>query len=139
MRVHLKIDSHRRGADGRMERMAQEQRAYLSAGSGEITLTYQDQAEGLEQSQVVLRLDEGRCRMERSGQAEMRLDFVPGNTHCGLYRVDGMEFELSAFTNRLDWRFEEGRLELTLCYELSLSGGQPAKTRLALRAWPVEA
>ena len=133
MRVHLKIDSHRRGADGRMERMAQEQRAYLSAGSGEIILTYQDQAEGLEQSQVVLRLDEGR------GQADMRLDFVPGKTHCGLYRVDGMEFELSAFTNRLDWRFEEGRLDLNLCYELSLSGGQPAKTRLALRAWPVEA
>lgn len=138
MRVHLKINSHQRSADGQTEHMAQEQSGELSAGLKEITLSYRDQAEGLEHSQVMLRLNEKGCQMERSGRADMRLDFVPGQTRSTLYRVDGMEFDLSATTGKLEWRFENGRLDLLLCYELCLSGGLPTKTRLELKAWPLE-
>lgn len=114
--------------DARPEVLHTRAPAQLTRGERGWTITYAEQAEGLEGCETRIALGEGAASVSREGIVQMRLEMAHGRACEGYMRVSGMDLALVTDAARVRMLHSERRLFARLEYELTMGGARSACT-----------
>ncbi len=96
-------------------------------------LTYREgEGSGLGDTHTVLRLEEGKATLTRSGEVSSHMVFQRGEAFACQYATPYGEMPMTVKTLALDWALSEAGGKVFIIYKLQLGGADIGENRLRL-------
>ncbi len=132
LRARIKVISRIDAGDGRPDMIRREYVGTCAELEGGFVLEY-DEPDMT--AHVALSCRAGCALLERTGEAQSRMEFAPGQTRPALYALPEGEFDLATECGALSVERTAAHGRLRISYRLLSAGAPVSDNRLAVTYW----